>query len=385
MKSQLLVLSIAVVVFIVCLAVYQSLDSLLASHSHKKDDEIRRLSTLLNVALAHNANAGTTLPAHAVAASSEIVAKKTLLNVALAHNANAGITEHLPAHAAAASSEIVAKKPCKAHRSFEVFETSIAQWQSGFIKKTADQIAAEWDKVLPYQDKTPDVCGKTSEDHAWVKSMYRTKFLAHFEPCSSILKVGGSNGDGSKFLCDQKLNKGNCVVYSLGSRKDFSFEVDIISALQCQVHTFDCTVGEVRDNEVPKGVIFHPWCIGGEDKLQPFSSDLLNSAGKLGQYYTMRTVMQKLQHTYVDILKMDIERHEFAVLKTLACPGCFGQAAIELHLHNAYGMHGQALSYKEWNAAWEHLVCDNGLHPFSYDSASCPCCVEYSFLYVDPL
>ena len=252
------------------------------------------------------------------------------------------------------------------------------------MKKSSDQIAAEWDKVLPYADKTPDLCGKTSEDHEWVQSMFRSKLLAHFEPCDSFIKVGGTKFDGSKFLCDQNINKGNCVVYSLGSRKDFSFEIDIVAALQCQVHTFDCTVGEVPDDDVPKGVIFHPWCIGGEDKLQPFSSDLLNSSGKLGQYYTMRTVMQKLQHTYVDILKMDIERHEFAVLRTLACRGCFGQAAIELHLHNAYGMFGQALSYAEWNAAWESLVCENGLRPFSYDSASCPCCVEYSFLYVNP-
>jgi len=176
------------------------------------------------------------------------------------------------------------------------------------------------------------------------------------------------------------MSKGNCTVYSLGSRKDFSFESEIVSALQCKVHTFDCTVGDVRPDEVPRGVTFHPWCIGGEDALKPYSSDLLNSAGKVGQYYTMKTVMRMLGHSYVDILKMDIGRHEFAVLKTLACPGCFGQAAIEFHLHNAYGMFGQAVSYEEWNDLWDSLVCENGLHPFSYDSASCSCCCEYSFL-----
>lgn len=286
--------------------------------------------------------------------------------------------QHVPV--ATAVSENKAKKNCGRTRSFEIIECSQDQHQTGLIKISAAHIASHWDKVLPYSDKTPDKCGSSIEDHAFVKAMFRAKFVTHAQPCANIVRVGGSGTDGSKYICNTNVSKGDCVVFSLGSRKDFSFEEEIVAVLQCKVHTFDCTVGEVLPDEVPAGVFFHPWCIGDEDTLKVFSSDLLNSKGKLAQYYTIRTVMRMLGYTYVDILKMDIERHEFAVLKTLACPGCFGQAAIELHLHNAYGMFGQAVTYEEWNDVWDALVCENGLHPFSYDSSSCACCGEFSFV-----
>lgn len=298
----------------------------------------------------------------------------------------AKLISSLPAPVTSTVSEVVAKKPCRESRSYEIFESSLGQHQTGWIKSSAAQIAEQWDKVLPHSDKRPDICGKSAEDLAFVRAIFRAKFVAHAQPCASIMKVGGKKwlnddgSDGSKFICTANVSKGNCVVYSLGSRKDFSFEAEIVAKLQCKVHTFDCTVGDVSPDEVPHGVIFHPWCIGGENALKPYSSDLLVSKGNVAQYYTIRTVMFMLGHSYVDILKMDIERHEFAVIKTMACPGCFGQAAIELHLHNAYGMFGQAVTYEEWNDVWDSLVCDNGLHPFSYDTSACKCCCEYSFL-----
>ncbi len=281
-------------------------------------------------------------------------------------------------------SEVVSKEHCSG--SFEHFERSYAEEQSGLIKKSADQIAAEWDKVMPYSDKTSRTCG---QDRAFVSSMFRSKFVAHAQPCAKIIQLGGekkwlfgSETDGAKFLCADNLPKGNCIVYSLGSRKDFSFEIDVVAKMKCKVHTFDCTVGDVRADELPHGVTFHPWCIGSEDALKPFVSDLYDSAGAVAQYYTMSTIMRMLGHSYVDVLKMDIERFEFDVLKSLACPGCFGQAAIEFHLQNINGMHGQAVSYKEWNDVWSSVVCENGLRPFSYDNAHCECCCEYSFLSV---
>lgn len=273
--------------------------------------------------------------------------------------------------------------------SLEFLETSFAHQQSGLMRKSADQIAAEWDKALPQAEKTPGKCGKSAEDLAFLKTMFKSKYVAHARPCANIIQMGGtkkwffgSETDGAKFICYDYVTKGNCVVYSLGSRMDFSFESDVVEKLQCQVHTFDCTVGNPGADELPRGVTFHPWCIGGQDELKPFHSDIFDSSGQMAQYYTMSTVMRLLGHTYVDILKMDIERFEFPVLKTLACPGCFGQANIEFHLQNVNGLWGQAVSYKEWNDVWNSVVCENGLRPFSYDNADCDCCCEYSFLSV---
>jgi hypothetical protein len=199
----------------------------------------------------------------------------------------ANLISSLPAPVTPAVSEVVAKKPCRESRSFEIFESSLGQHQTGWIKSSAAQIAEQWDKVLPYSDKSPDTCGKSAVDLAFVKSIFRAKFVAHAQPCASIMKVDGKkwlNDDGSddsKFICTANVSKGNCVVYSLGSRKDFSFEAEIVAKLQCKVHTFDCTVGDVRPDEAPHGVIFHTWCVGGENALKPFSSDLLVSKGNV--------------------------------------------------------------------------------------------------------
>ena len=280
-----------------------------------------------------------------------------------------------------------AEKRCSG--ALEFFETSYGHQQAGMLLKSADQVAAEWDKALPQSDKTPGKCGRSAEDLDFLKKMFRSKFVAHAKPCANIIKMGGTKkwffgleSDGAKFICNDYVSRGDCVVYSLGSRMDFSFEADVVSKLQCKVHTFDCTVGNPSADDMPPGVTFHPWCIGDADELKPFHSDIFDSSGQMAQYYTMSTIMRILGHSYVDILKMDIERFEFPVLKTLACPGCFGQANIEFHLQNVNGIWGQPVSYKEWNEVWDTVICENGLRPFSYDNADCDCCCEYSFLSV---
>ena len=47
---------------------------------------------------------------------------------------------------------------------------------------------------------------------------------------------------GGKLVCPSLLSVPACVVYSLGSRLDYSFEEDILKRTPCQVVTFDCTV-----------------------------------------------------------------------------------------------------------------------------------------------
>lgn len=313
------------------------------------------------------------------------------LVVILSSNTHGVAAQLVAAAPGAKVSEVVGKEHCSGF--LEHFERSDAEEQSGLIKKSFDQIAAEWDKVMPYSDKTSQTCDKYPFfDRAFVTSMFKSKFEAHAEPCAKIVQFGGekkwlfgSPTDGAKFLCADNLPKGNCIVYSLGSRKDFSFEIDVVAKLNCEVHTFDCTVGDVSADELPRGVTFHPWCIGSEEALKPFVSDLFDvPPGTLAQYHTMSTIMRMLGHSYIDVLKMDIERFEFDVLKSLACPGCFGQANIEFHLQNSNGMHSQAVSYEEWNEVWNSVVCENGLRPFSYDNAHCKCCCEYSFLSVIP-
>lgn len=242
----------------------------------------------------------------------------------------------------------------------------------------AERVArVEWDIHLSPAQNKHDFCPSSVEGKAFVESIFVGTFEAYAPKngpaCDDIVKFGGT-GDGSKYICTDSIQKGACVVYSIGSRKDFSFEKDIVDTLRCDVHTFDCTVGDARADEVPPGVTLHPWCVGGLDGMKPFSSDLVASSGVLAQYYTLRTIMGLLQHAHVDVLKVDTERHEYAFLKTLDCKNCLGQMAIEMRLHNA--------SFDEWHDAWNALVHKNGMVPYSYElNDQCACCSEYSFLH----
>jgi hypothetical protein len=137
----------------------------------------------------------------------------------------------------------------------------------------------------------------------------------------------------------------------------------------CTVHTFDCTVGDPPASSIPSGIQFHPWCVGGLDEMKEISSDM-GHKGEIKQYYTLKTIYDKVRppppppptsppsptpppaqlghHAdQIDLLKMDIERHEFPVLIGLDASAAPRQMAFEVHLHNGYGMFGRPASGEE--------------------------------------
>lgn len=242
------------------------------------------------------------------------------------------------------------------------------------------------DLWLSMADRRANSCpGNTSDPRGFdfVQSIFTDTYekFKYETGCKNITTFGGKD-EGRKFVCLDNITPLSCLVYSIGSRKDFQFETEVVQRLGCAVHTFDCTVGDVTEAEVPKGVQFHPWCIGSSNAMKPFSSDVLGNAhGLVGQYYTMQTVMKILGHSSVSVLKMDIERHEYAVIRGFNCPGCFGQIALEVHLYNAYNMWGRPVSRREWEELWTNLVARDGFRPFHIDlNPLCPCCCEYSFI-----
>ena len=83
--------------------------------------------------------------------------------------------------------------------------------------------------------------------------------------------------DSSKRACGLKQiaaksreGKNACVVFSIGSYNEFSFEQSIFNETSCTVHTFDCTLGR-RGVVVPEGlrsrVFGHNVCIGARDEV----------------------------------------------------------------------------------------------------------------------
>ena len=224
-------------------------------------------------------------------------------------------------------------------------------------------------------------------------------------PCVRTERVGGAAGDGGKIVCvdalpvraDAAANAADggraCLVYSLGSRLDFSFELDVVRRFGCEVHTFDCTVGSPKVGTVPTGVAFHPWCVGDTDEMRAISSDLgFGKGGEKFQYHTLATIAHTLGHglgtahgSVVDLLKMDIERHEFAVIASFPNASQFRarQVVFETHLHNAYGMWGRPVLHVEWAGLWGRLAA-LGYGTFSYEpNPMCLCCCEFSIRRAD--
>ena len=207
-------------------------------------------------------------------------------------------------------------------------------------------------------DKGCDWCmERDSPGGLFLQGIYAKEKAQRLAPCRRLVRVGPA-GDGGKMLCVDDIAT-HCVVYSLGSRLDFSFETDFLRRRRfkrCTVHTFDCTVGSPDQAQIPAGVVFHPWCVGGQNEVKVISSDFEGHDGELGQYLTLDTIMRKLNHSRVDVLKMDIERHEFQVIESLANSSIAPrQMAFETHVHNAYAMWGAPVTYDEWRHLWNVL------------------------------
>ena len=233
--------------------------------------------------------------------------------------------------------------------------------------------ANDW--ALPEEEHTPDFCTARND---WIAELYATAQKNIPAPCDHITRIGGES-DGGKLFCSDGFPNANCVVYSLGSRLDFTFESDVIKRLKCVVYTFDCTVGEPQAEKIPAGIHFFPWCVGGKDEVKSFTSDLLEQGRPhIGQYYTLDTILKKLGHARIDLLKMDIERHELDVIASLSRKEAPTQLLFETHLHNAYGAWGRPMSALEWQMLWDKLRrLRYGIFSFE-PNPGCKCCSEWS-------
>ena len=129
-------------------------------------------------------------------------------------------------------------------------QTLIATWaQLSVLPVPLVLNESRWEEVLPSSEQSRDFCPQRRGKHAdragatFLGDAFKRTAAARSYTCrSSVRKFGGTKLDGGKHICLDSLEPGRCVVYSLGSRGDFSFERDIVRQLNCSVYTFDCTV-----------------------------------------------------------------------------------------------------------------------------------------------
>ncbi|XP_043203126.1 methyltransferase-like protein 24 [Amphibalanus amphitrite] len=116
--------------------------------------------------------------------------------------------------------------------------------------------------------------------------------------------------DGNKFICLDEPPALPCLVYSFGSRDEWSFERDVKRQLGCEVHTFDPSLSDSRTPKETHGAVFHSIGLGGSTRV--------NARGwKLA---TLRDLRAQLGHltSLIAYLKVDIEGGEWEWLETEA-------------------------------------------------------------------
>jgi FkbM family methyltransferase len=158
--------------------------------------------------------------------------------------------------------------------------------------------------------------------------------------------IGSDYGD---YALDPSGIQQDSIVYSLGVGEDISWDLALIQRYGVTVHAFDPTprVKEwLASRTLPGQFHFHEVGIADVDGetafyLPPRSDFVSHSVIHARQYSQesirvpmtrLSTAMQRLGHSRIDILKMDIEGAEYAVLEDIVREKIpVGQILVEFH------------------------------------------------------
>jgi len=161
----------------------------------------------------------------------------------------------------------------------------------------------------------------------------------------------GSDYGGWVVCTDDDLHS-RSVVYSVGVGEDVTFDLAMIEAFDCEIFAFDPTprsANWIKTQVLPPQFRFHPWGLADFDGRQSFAAPdnehhVSYSAVKPSPSSAMcdvcrlTTIMQKLGHAAIDILKMDIEGSEYKVIADLLRGSIRPrQLLVEFH-HDMYGI-----------------------------------------------
>jgi len=219
---------------------------------------------------------------------------------------------------------------------------------------------------VPY-DKAVPVSALRSQSEGKIKRDFWKSHKPSYN-CSSSSRIG-EKGDGGKWMCGLepfgKLTVEDnypCVFYSFGVKGNSEFEAEVLLTTTCSVHAYDMSVqqiGKPLKSSNPR-VHFHKMGISGTNSEN---------------MKTLKTLMGRNGHTFIDILKIDVEGSEYEsfdrIFEDYPDQLPFGQLMIELH---------GKVKDKVFNIV-EQLE-KRGLRLFSVEpnALSIDCCAEYSFV-----
>ncbi|ANO51157.1 hypothetical protein [Woeseia oceani] len=124
------------------------------------------------------------------------------------------------------------------------------------------------------------------------------------------------------------------VAYTIGVGDDICFELAMIRQFEAEVHAFDATpevATWIASKELPDSYNFHGWAAAGRDgnvnlrrwpgECHPAShcGSPLSSKHEVQAIpaYSLKTLMKKLRHAHVDLLKINIDNAGSTVLDEL--------------------------------------------------------------------
>lgn len=181
----------------------------------------------------------------------------------------------------------------------------------------------------------------------WIKA--RIGKIAFIDVEEKRTKEWYGNGYGG-FYVDPSLVPENAIVYSFGIGEDISFDKAIIAKHGAKVFGFDPTpksINYVRNNETPEQFYFHPFGLGEKTEMVTFHLPK-NKEHVSGSVYDhslvdehdsvdvllkeFKEIVQDLGHQSIDVLKMDIEGSEYAVMEGILNSGIpIKQILVETH------------------------------------------------------
>lgn len=158
--------------------------------------------------------------------------------------------------------------------------------------------------------------------------------------------------DGGWWFTPEGLNS-NSIVYSLGVGDEVDFDLSIIDKYGAEVFAFDPTPSSIDmldSSKLPQRFHFHPWAVTAADGSLNFYPRLKKDGTKSDVMFTMipeketkddvievpayslSSIMTRLGHDRIDVLKMDIEGAEYEVLEgLLESPVLPTQLLVEFH------------------------------------------------------
>lgn len=190
------------------------------------------------------------------------------------------------------------------------------------------------------------------------------KALAGHEPFVWVKRRPGVEEFGSKYgrwAIDTTRLDGSTLIASFGLGEDVSFEDAVLARFGCRVVGFDPTPRSVRylsQRKAIPGFAHYPYALADRDGVVEFaappghSADQV-SASAVATYGTCRTerfavpcrtlpsALAEAEVPRIDVLKLDVEGAEYAVLKSAAERGWLTsvqQVLVEFH-HFLPGLH----------------------------------------------